>query len=155
MPYLNVLVNGIYWEPRYPRLVTKSYLRSLYESNPNPRLRVIGDITCDIEGSIEATLRATTIDEPVFVYEPLKDRAIDGVEGVGPVVMAVDKLPTELPRQASESFSEALFPFVVPLAETDFARDTQELDLPEEFRRAIIAHQGKLSPEFRHLSELI
>lgn len=151
LPYLTVLVNGIYWEPRYPRLVTRSFLRRRWEANPNPRLRVIGDITCDVEGSIEATLKATTVDEPVYVYEPLKDRVVDGLEGVGPVIMAVDKLPTELPRQASESFGDALTPFLPALARADFTAPLEDLALPPELARAVIAHRGRLAPSFAYL----
>jgi alpha-aminoadipic semialdehyde synthase len=151
LPYVNVLVNGIFWEPRFPRLVTNSFLRRLYETNPNPRLRVIGDITCDVGGSIEPTVRATTVDDPVYVYEPLADRVVDGLEGTGPVIMAVDKLPTELPRQSSETFGDALTPFVPALAGTDFSRPLEDLDLPAELQAAVIAHGGRLSPAFAHL----
>lgn len=153
--YLTVLVNGIYWEPRYPRILTKSFLRSMWAANPNPRLRILGDITCDVDGSLETTVRATTIDDPVYVYEPLKDRIVPGVEGVGPVIMAVDKLPTELPKQASESFGDALLPFLPRLAHTDFGVYFEDLDLPAEFRGAVIAYRGELREEFRHLESVV
>ncbi|MFQ6089815.1 MAG: hypothetical protein ACE5LD_00025, partial [Candidatus Bipolaricaulia bacterium] len=63
LPYLTVLMNCIYWSPQYPRLVTKGYLKRLYGEG-RPRLRVIGDISCDIEGAIECTLRATDPGNP-------------------------------------------------------------------------------------------
>ena len=67
--HLTILVNGIYWEPGQPRLVTREDLKSIWDA-PQPRLRVIADITCDIGGSIEATVRAATPDAPVYVYGP-------------------------------------------------------------------------------------
>lgn len=153
LPYLSILVNGIYWEPRYPRHVTRDWLRETYAVDPNPRLRVIGDITCDVEGSIEVTVKAAAVDNPVFVYEPLTGRFADGVEGTGPVIMSVDKLPTELPREASKAFGDALMPFVKKLAAANYRSSLGKLALPDEFARAIIAHRGKLAPDFAYLAE--
>lgn len=153
--YLSILVNGIYWEQRFPRLVTKSALRALYERNPVPRLRVLGDITCDVDGSIESTIKATTVDRPTFVFDPISGAAVDGVAGLGPVVMAIDKLPTELPRQASESFGDTLAPFVPMLARADYASELKESGLPPELERAVVAHRGQLTPAWEGLSDLM
>jgi len=68
-----MIINGINWDARFPLLVTKSYLKSFYQFNPNPRLRVIGDITCDVGGSIEATVKTTNSSNPVYVYNPFND----------------------------------------------------------------------------------
>jgi len=65
-PMLSVLMNCTYWDDRYPRLVTKEDIKKLYHGGP-PRLRMIGDISCDINGSIEFTDRVTTPSDPVFV----------------------------------------------------------------------------------------
>ena len=81
-----------------------------------PRLRVIGDISIDIEGAIECSLKATDPGNPVYVYLPEEDRIVDGVLGRGPVVLAVDNLPCELPKEASENFGDALVGFVVQIA---------------------------------------
>ncbi|MEW6069904.1 MAG: hypothetical protein AB1485_04745, partial [Candidatus Thermoplasmatota archaeon] len=62
LPYLTVFINAIYWDKRYPRLVTKEALRKLYGSVKKPRLRIIGDISCDINGAVECTACATSID---------------------------------------------------------------------------------------------
>ncbi len=152
IPYLTVLVNGIYWDERYPRLLTKEFLRTDYRMNPNRRLRVVGDITCDIEGSIECNVKSTNSRNPVYVYEPLSDVTRDGWEGEGPVILAVDKLPSELPREATVSFGEALLPFVPALAAADFTAEFPELQIPSEMKRAVIAHQGQLTPDYRYLS---
>lgn len=155
LPYLTVLVNGIYWEPKYPRLVTKAGLRKLFQTEGKPRLRVIGDITCDIEGSIECTLKATNSANPIYVYDPFKETIQDGWQGNGLVVLAVDKLPSELPREASEAFGDALLPFVPQLAAVDFLRPFDQLELPDAFRNALIAHNGQLTPEYKYLKKFI
>jgi alanine dehydrogenase len=153
IPHLTMIVNGIYWEPEYPPLVTRRYIQTLFRRHRHPRLRVIGDITCDIEGSIELTVKATTSLNPVYVFHADTGVPLDGWEGRGPVVLAVDKLPAELPREASESFGSALLPFVPLLAQTRFDRSFERLDLPPEFRHALIAHRGALLPKFSYLSE--
>ncbi len=86
-----------------------------------PKLRVIGDISCDIDGAIECTVKATEPGEPNFVYNPLTGEVSDGVAGEGVVVMAVDILPSELPRDASEYFSRVLLPYVPALASADYS----------------------------------
>ncbi len=155
LPYLTLVVNGIYWEPRFPRLISVGDARALFAGPRQPRLRVIGDITCDIGGSVELTVKETNLGNPVFVYDPGTGAVTDGWEGRGPVVMAVDKLPTELPREASESFGDALEPFVPRLARCDFSLPADRLDIPPEFRRALIAHRGTLTPEFSYLHDTL
>lgn len=154
LPHLSMLVNGIYWEERFPKHVTKKLVNDLY-SNPKPKLKVIGDITCDIEGSIEMTVKATSSNNPAYVYEPKTNKIIDGIKGNGPVILAVDKLPAELPKEASKMFGDALFPFVKDLASADYSADFDKLDLPKEFKNAIIAHKGKLTPNYEYLSKFL
>ena len=151
IPYLSLMVNGIYWEPQFPRLVTLSYMKQFYEFNPNPRLRVIADISCDIEGSIELTTKATTSENPVYVYEPLTDQQKDGVEGFGPVILAQDKLPIELPKESSESFGDALLPYIPQLANADYSVRRLQLDIPKVFKKAVLTHQGELAKRYHHL----
>ena len=67
----------------YPRLVTKAYLKDLFGGQDKPRLRVIGDISCDVEGAIECTVKATEPGDPIYVYDPLTGQATDGHEGTG------------------------------------------------------------------------
>jgi saccharopine dehydrogenase (NAD+, L-lysine-forming) len=163
LPHLSVLTNCIYWDARYPRLVTKEWLREAYAGSghdpncraiqpcPSPKLRAIGDISCDIGGSIEATVKTTEPGEPFFVYEPETGSARDGVEGEGMLMMTVDNLPCELPFGASREFGVALMPFVPAIARTDFGLPLDKLDLPGPIRRALILHRGQLTPEFAYL----
>ncbi|MBW1744658.1 MAG: hypothetical protein JRJ47_14720, partial [Deltaproteobacteria bacterium] len=155
LPHLSVLVNCIYWDTPYPRLVTKEAVRDLYRRHLQPRLRVIGDISCDIGGGIEPTLKATDLDNPVFVWDPRTDSALDGVAGRGPVIMAVDNLPCELPIESSTAFGDALTPFVPALATCDFDNDFESCILPPELKRATILYHGQLTPAYRYLAPYI
>ena len=152
LPYIDLLVNGIYWEDRYPRLVTEADIQSLWSAQ-EPRLKVIGDISCDIRGSIEVTLQACDPGQPTFVYEVETGAARVGFEGRGPVVMATDILPTELPREASYAFSEALVDLVKALAAADPRGPLESWNLPPELERAVILHQGRLTPEYMYLND--
>ncbi|MCB0254549.1 MAG: hypothetical protein KDI55_12575 [Anaerolineae bacterium] len=154
LPYLDVLVNAIYWTPQYPRLVTKTYLRDAMAGDAL-RLQVIGDISCDIDGAIECTVRATEAGEPCFVYDPLTDETTDGVAGRGVVDMAVDILPSELPRDASEDFSRVLAEFIPALATADYSAPFAELALPAPIKRAVITHRGELTPDYRYLLQYL
>ncbi len=153
LPHLDVLVNAIYWEPRYPRLVTRDWARRTYRPGSTPRLKVIGDNTCDIEGSIEFTLKATEPDQPCYVYSPWDDSIRDGLEGDGPVVMAVDNLPCEIPRESSQYFSSVLKGMIPLLAAADWRSDFESLDLPLHLKRAVIVHRGELTPSYRYLQQ--
>jgi alpha-aminoadipic semialdehyde synthase len=155
IPHLTVLVNAIFWTERYPRLVTKAYLRELFGGEEPPRLRVIGDISCDVQGAIECTVRSTEPGDPIYVYNPLTGQATDGHEGPGVVLMAVDILPSELPREASADFSQVLRPFMPQIARCDFSQPFEVCDLPPEIKRAVIAYQGQLTPDYQYIQEFL
>jgi alanine dehydrogenase len=155
LPHLDVLLNTIYWDERYPRLVTREWARANYGPDREARLQVIGDISCDVEGSIELTLNTTQPDEPCFVYDPVTDSATPGVEGSGPVVMAVDNLPCELAREASEHFSHVLRTMVPELARADWSADFETLDLPSHLKKAVIVHRGALTPDYQYLTRYL
>lgn len=154
LPYLSVLVNCIYWDSRYPRLVTKDYFRRRFEEN-GLRLVVIGDISCDIEGSIELTVKTTNPGAPFFVYDPVTGAAVDGIYGTGVAIMAVDNLPCELALDSSREFGELLLPYIPALAKADFRLNLERLKLPPPLRRALILHRGKLTPEFRYIEKFL
>jgi saccharopine dehydrogenase (NAD+, L-lysine-forming) len=151
VPYLTALVNGIYWTPRFPKYLTKPFLRKLYGGRERPRLRVIGDITCDINGSIESTVRGTDSEAPVYVYDPARDEAVTGFAGPGPTVLAVYNLPAELPLESSTYFSGKLKDYVPALIAARFDKPFAECGLPDALRRAVILYRGELTPGFAYL----
>jgi saccharopine dehydrogenase (NAD+, L-lysine forming) len=154
VPHLTILMNCIYWSAKYPRLITKDLIHSMY-SGKKAKLKVIGDISVDVEGAVEVTLKTTDSGNPVFVYDVDKKAAIDGVTGNGPVILAVDNLPAELPRESSAKFSNTLMPFIPELVEADFSVEFDDLDLIAPLKRAIICYHGKLTPSFEYLNEYL
>jgi alpha-aminoadipic semialdehyde synthase len=155
LPYLTVLINGIYWAPQYPRFLTKSFVRELFARESRPRLRIIGDISCDVGGGVEFTLRSTDPANPVFTYDPESDKAADGFLGHGPTVMAVDNLPAEISLESSVYFSQALKLFIPPLARADFQDGPDGVDLPAPLKRAMILCRGRLTPSFAYLGKFL
>lgn len=155
IPHLTLMVNCIYWTEDYPRLVTREQLLDLYGSGSAPRLRVIGDISCDIDGATQSTVRSTQPGNPVYVYDPASGKATDGVEGSGPVVMPVDNLPCELAVDSSGEFSTALRPFIPGIAAADFSGPLEACDLPAPVKRGLILYQGQLTPDYEYMKEFL
>ncbi len=155
LPSLTALINCNYWTDAYPRLVTKRDLRALFAAATPPRLRALGDVGCDVGGAIECNLQVTEPGNPVYVWNPETDRISWGVAGHGPVVLAVDILPSELPKTASRDFSAALEPFVPAIAAADYSAPLEELALPDEIQRAVIVHRGELTDEYRYIAQAL
>jgi hypothetical protein len=108
-------------------------------------ISVIADITCDIDGSIPATTQSTTIENKFFGYNPVTEEIAEPFDNSTITVMAVDNLPCELPRDASEDFGKELIEKVLPsllVSDHDGIID-----------RATIAKEGKLSKRFEYLSD--
>ncbi len=154
IPYSSIIVNAIYWDARYPRFITKDYFKNLY-SRGIPKIKVIGDISCDINGAVEFTEYAEEPDKPCYVYEPLKDNFKFGLDGEGPVVVAIDILPSELPRDASVYFSSILKGFLPEIVKTDYPEDFKELKLPDFLKKAVILYKGKLTDDYKYLEKYI
>lgn len=153
IPHMSILMNCMYWSPEYPRIVTKDYLEKNYSDDF--KLKVIGDVTCDVNGSVECTEMGTHIDDPIFVYDTQKRTFEMGHKGKGLLMMSVDILPSELPRESSGFFSRALYPFIKPIAECDFTSPYEELKLPAEIKKALILHKGDLTPDFKYIKQYL
>jgi saccharopine dehydrogenase (NAD+, L-lysine-forming) len=156
VPSLSILMNCIFWNTQYPRLLTKDYLKKTFSKKEKMRLRVIGDISSDVNGAIEFTEKTTSSDNPVFIYHPSTDTITDGYEGDGIIVMAVDNLPCELPRESSQSFSEILLRFVPEIMNADFTiADFNKVTLPAEIKNAVVLYQGKLTPAYHYINKYL
>jgi alpha-aminoadipic semialdehyde synthase len=152
IPHIDMLINCIYWDARYPRLVTKDYLQKAF-AHTTPKLKVIGDISCDVNGSVECTEKGTEIEDPIFVYHPDSRTYTMGHKGDGVLVMAVDILPSELPRDSSAGFADVLINYVKAISDCDFNEDFLTLDLPNAIKSALILHRGELTPHYKYLEE--
>jgi alanine dehydrogenase len=156
IPSLSILMNCVFWNTQYPRLLTKKYLKKSFEKKEKLRLKVIGDISVDVNGAIEFTEKTTSPDNPVFVYNPSTDMIKDGYGGDGIVVMAIDNLPCELPKESSQSFSETLLQFVPDVMKADFTlNDFNLVKLPAEIKNAVILYQGKLTPNYNYINKYL
>ena len=142
LPYVKVsdlLLSCHFWDPKAPVLFTKNDMR-----NPHFRIGVIADISCDINGSVPSTLKASSIDEPFYGYNPITEQ-VDAPFGNRTVtVMAVDNLPNELPRDASEDFGEGLMTHVIPHL---FGEDSDGI-----IERGTITRDGELTENFKYLA---
>ena len=135
LPFATFIINGIFWTDKYPRLVTKAQLKKL-TLDGKCRLQTLADISCDIDGSFEFMSKASTIDEPFYMYDALNDTVHDDLVKPGVQIMSIDNLPTEMPLEASNFFSNSLFPIVTKLV-------TQTSDKVLE-RARITTSDGKL-----------
>ena len=152
---LTVLINAIYWTEAYPRLLTNRFLGEWFQEDPNPRLKIVGDISCDIEGSVQCTTHATTPGQPSYVYEPVSGKVTDGWQGPGLCMMTTDCLPCELPRESSAAFTEALLPYVADFVKANFTGDFGAAGLPDPIRRATILWRGELTPDYKYLQSYL
>ena len=103
----DILISAHYWDPSSPKIFENEDLKVLQN------LKIVGDITCDINGSVPTTIRSTTIEEPNYWIERYTLKEIDE-NNDGIAVMAVDNLPSELPRESSTEFSEGIIKEVLP-----------------------------------------
>ena len=152
---LTILMNCIYWDTSYPRLITLDYLKRVWSESKDQKLKVIGDISCDIDGAIQCTVKSTEPGNPVYVFNPINNSVIDGVESDGPVIMAVDNLPCELAEEASKSFSKVLVNFISQLASTNYNITFKDLKLPDELLRGMILYKGNLTDEYKYLEKYL
>lgn len=110
-------------------------------------ITVVADISCDVDGPVATTLRASTIAEPIYGYDPQSEMEIDYKDDKAIVVMAVDNLPCELPQDASEGFGEQFLQHVIPAF---FNKDTDGV-----LQRAKITENGKLTERFSYLQNFL
>ena len=135
----DMLITGHYWDPKFPKLF------SLNQINKFKSLKIIGDITCDINGSIPTTIRSTSIAKPYYSFDINSMKEID-LCNKGIAVMAVDNLPSELPNEASEEFGKSIISEILPFL---IGKDDGRIN------RATTTSQGKLCPTFRYLENFI
>ena len=135
----DMLITCHYWDPKFPKLFSPKQI------NEFKNLKIIGDITCDINGSVPTTIRSTSIARPYYSINTDTMKEIElGNKGIA--VMAVDNLPSELPRDASEEFGSSVISEILPyLIDKDDGR----------INRATTASNGKFCSKFTYLNDFI
>jgi len=131
-----------YWDPRSPRMLTTEDYR-----NKDFRIRLIADISCDINGSVPSTLRASNIQDPFYGYDPLTGKESLLFSQGSITIMAVDNLPGELPRDSSYEFGDQLESEVIPAL---IGKSGQDI-----IKNAVIAENGFLTDRFRYLEDFV
>ena len=111
------------------------------------KIKVVADVSCDVAGPIACTLKASTIADPFFGYLPFEHKEVPYTHPGSIMVMSVDNLPCELPKDASEGFGEMFMEHVIPAF---FNRDKDGI-----LQRAKITENGKLTPRFQYLQEYV
>lgn len=135
----DMLICAHFWAPDAPVYLSEQDLK-----NPNLSIKVIGDITCDIQGSIKSTLRATTHDEPYYDYNPITGQEMPPFSLPDNIsVMAIDTCPNALAMDTSDYFGQMLMQHVFPPL-----LNRQHSDI---LQRGTILQNGQLTPLFRYL----
>jgi saccharopine dehydrogenase (NAD+, L-lysine forming) len=139
----DLLMAGAFWNPDAPVLFTKEDMLA-----KDFKIKIIADITCDIGGSIPSTKKASSIPDPIYDYDPRTDSVQPPLSNENFVtVMAVDNLPCELPRSASEEFGKDLIDRILKPLFTD--------DPEGIIERATIAKDGALTKNFEYLNDYV
>lgn len=140
--WCDLLLHCAYWDPRAPKMFTKEEMR-----HPEFGISVIADVSCDINGPIPSTIRASSIAEPFYSYNPATESADESFSQHSITIMAVDNLPCELSLDASENFGKELIKKIFPSLLGN--HDAGMLE------RATIARNGKLLKRFKYLEEYV
>lgn len=146
LPYstvTDILITGHFWDPRSPVFFSKEDMKK-----PEFRINVIADISCDINGPIPSTLRATTISDPFYAYNPyleIEEVAFSRLTNV--TVMSIDNLPGELPRDASLEFGKQMIHSVL--------HDLLSGIESPMIQKARILENGKLAPGYAYLNDYL
>ena len=111
------------------------------------KIKYVADISCDVDGPVASTLRASTIADPIYGYNAQTESEVDYKHKDAIVVMAVDNLPCELPKDASEGFGEMFLENVIPAF---FNNDKEGV-----LERAKMTENGKLTERFSYLQDYI
>lgn len=138
----DIYISGHFHANDAPIILTREMLQS-----KDCKIKVVGDVSCDVNGPIACTVRSSTIAEPLYGYLPNENKEVDVFHPAAIVVMAVDNLPCELPKDASEGFGEMLMEHVIPAF---FNGDKDGI-----LQRAKITEKGKLTARFSYLQDYV
>jgi alanine dehydrogenase len=138
----DIFIAGHFHGNESPDILTSDMLKA-----PDCKIKVVADISCDVDGPIACTLKASTIAEPFFGYLPTENKEVPYTHPGSIMVMAVDNLPCELPKDASEGFGEMFMKHVIPAF---FNGDKDGI-----LARAKITEKGKLTPRFAYLQDYV
>jgi len=138
----DIFMAGHFYGNDAPVILSREMLRA-----NDCKIKVVADISCDVDGPIACTIKASTIAEPLFGYLPSEHKEVDVFHPAAIVVMSIDNLPCELPKDASEGFGEMFMEHVVPAF---FNGDKDGI-----LKRAKITENGQLTERFKYLQDYV
>ena len=138
----DMLITGHFYAEGAPYFYTREDARKA-----DFRIRVVADISCDIDGPVASTIRPSTIEDPIYGYDPITEKETDFRNENAIAVMAVDNLPCELPRDASRDFGNEIISSVIP--------EIMKGDPRGIIRNATITEAGKLTPTYSYLQDYV
>lgn len=136
-------IAGHFYDNAAPFLYTREDCKS-----ENFKIKVVADVSCDIDGPVASTIRPSTIADPIYGYHPETESEIDFMDERAIVVMAVDNLPCELPKDASEGFGEMFLEYVIPA----FYNNDKDGVLE---RSKMTTSEGKLTDRYTYLQNYV
>ena len=134
----DMFIAGHFYANDAPQILTREMLLS-----KDCKIKIVADISCDVNGPIASTIKASTIAEPFFGYLPAEDSEVPYTHPAAIVVMSIDNLPCELPKDASEGFGEMFMEHVIPAFFNN--------DIDGILQRAKMTENGKLTERFQYL----
>jgi len=135
-------IAGHFYGQGAPYLYTREDVK-----HPDFKIKVVADVSCDIDGPVATTIKPSTIADPIYGYDPKTETVTDFKNPEAIAVMAVDNLPCELPRDASEGFGDAFLKHVIPAF---FNGDKNGV-----LERARMTQNGKLTPRYEYLQAYV
>lgn len=138
----DIFMAGHFYGNDAPVILTREMLQAT-----DCKIKVVADISCDVDGPIACTIKASTIVDPFFGYLPSENKEVPYSHPAAIVVMSVDNLPCELPKDASEGFGEMFMQYVIPAF---FNNDKDGI-----LQRAKMTENGKLTERFAYLQEYV
>lgn len=138
----DIYIAGHFYKDGSPKILTKEMLNGAYNT-----IKVVADISCDIDGPIDSTLRSSTIADPFYGYYARENQEVSIEHPAAVVVMAVDNLPCELPKDASEGFGTMFTEHIIPAF---FNNDKDGI-----LKRGTICDNGKLTERFQYLEDYV
>ena len=139
----DMLITGHFYGNGAPYFFTREDMR-----NEDFNINLVADVSCDIDGPIACTIRPSTIAQPIYGYDPQTEKEVDYKKEGAITVMAVDNLPCELPKDASEGFGEMFSKYVIPA----FFNEDKDGVLQ---RAKITTSDGQLTERFAYLQDYV
>ena len=160
------MINGVYWRPGFPRLLTSEDIQHLTKHKaahsvsdgcpPLPhRLLAVCDISADINGSLEFMTECTTIEYPFELCDPRKNKCEIGMAGDGLLICSIDNLPAQLPREATDYFGKLLLPWIPEMVASNTSTPFEhETHFSDTVKNAVITSNGSLTPNYEYIDQL-